>query len=181
MRRFVGAMLTIAVVAAAVAWFFLLRPAALGGPAGYILVSGTSMEPNVHEGSLVVTIGQSEYRVGDVVAYRIPAGEPAAGLLVIHRIVGGSPNAGFVMRGDNATGSDVWRPRPGDILGAAQVVVPGATAVLLFARSPILAASAAAALAVYLVLGLWAPRGEGVQVPETQPVAKRSAARPAFE
>ena len=158
MRRFVGALLTIAVLVAAVAWFFMLRPEALGGPAGYILVSGRSMEPNLYEGSLVVTLRQPDYRAGDIVAYRIPDGDPAAGLYVIHRIVGGSRETGFVMRGDNASGSDLWRPRPDDIVGKAQVIVPGATTAVLFVRSPIVAASAAASLAVYLVLGLWMPR-----------------------
>lgn len=158
MRRLVGALLTIAVLVAAVAWFFLLRPAALGGPAAYILVSGESMEPNVHEGSLVVTLRQPEYGTGDIVAYRIPAGDPAAGMLVIHRIVGGSQDTGFVMRGDNASGADLWRPRPGDIVGRAQVIVPGATTAVLFVRSPIVAASAAASLAAYLLLGLWTPK-----------------------
>lgn len=179
--RLAGAVLTVAVLVAVAGWFLVLRPAVLGGPAGYILVSGRSMEPNVDEGSLVVTISQSDYRVGDVVAYRIPAGEPAAGLLVIHRIVGGSADGGFLMRGDNASGSDIWRPRPVDIVGKAQAVVPGATTVLLFVRSPIVAASVAAALAVYLVLGLWAPRREQPQMPKPRQIQERSAVKPAFE
>ncbi len=181
MGRVVGGLLTIAVLVAVVAWFLVLRPQVLGGPAGYILVSGRSMEPNVHEGSLVVTFRHSEYGVGDVVAYRIPAGEPAAGLLVIHRIVGGSADAGFVTRGDNASGSDIWRPRPDDIVGTAQVVVTGATTALLFMRSPIVAASVAAALAVYLVLGLWAPRRGVGGIPESPAVTERARGRPVFE
>jgi len=180
MGRVVGVLLTIGVSVAVVAWFLVLRPEVMGGPAGYILVSGRSMEPNVHEGALVVTLRQPEYRVGEIVAYRIPAGEPAAGLLVIHRIVGGSGDAGFVMRGDNAGGSDIWRPRQDDILGRAQIIVPGATTALLLARSPIVAASAAAALAAYLVLGLWAPRREAVMVAES-PVTAEARGRPLFE
>ena len=179
--RIVGGLLTTALLVAVAAWFLVLRPGVLGGPAGYILVSGRSMEPTVHEGSLVVTLRQSAYRVGEIVAYRIPEGEPASGLLVIHRIVGGSSGAGFVMRGDNAGGSDVWRPRMTDILGRAQVIVPGATTALLFVRSPIVAASAAAALAAYLVLGLWAPRRDTVAVPEARAVARRRVERPVFE
>jgi len=153
----VGRFLAVVVLAAAAAWFVFLRPQAIGGPAAYVLVSGESMEPTLEPGALVVAMHQDEYQVGDVVAYRIPAGDPAAGLLVIHRIVGGSAESGFVMRGDNAAGSDLWRPTPVDILGRSQAVIPGAMPALLFARSPIVAASAAAALAVYLVLGLWAP------------------------
>ena len=179
-RRIAGGLFTLALLIAVASWFLLLRPTVLGGPAGYILVSGRSMEPNVHEGSLVVTISQSAYRVGDIVAYRIPADEPAAGLLVIHRIVGGSPETGFLLRGDNASGSDIWRPRPGDIVGKAQAVVPGATGALLFIRSPSVAASVAAALAVYLVLGLWSPRREPVS-PRTRPLQKRSAVQPVFD
>jgi signal peptidase I len=179
--RLAGAMLTVAVLIAVVGWFLVLRPGVLGGRAGYILVSGRSMEPNVHEGSLVVTISQPEYRVGDVVAYRIPAGEPAAGLLVIHRIVGGSADSGFLMRGDNASGSDIWRPRPGDIVGKAEAVLPGAKGVLLFVRSPIVAASVAAALAAYLVLGLWPARWQQVQVRRPRPIQKRSAVQGVFE
>jgi len=181
MGRFVGGLLTIAVIVAVVAWFLVLRPQVVGGPAGYILVSGGSMEPTVHEGSLAVTLRQSEYRVGDIVAYRIPAGEPAAGLFVIHRIVAGTAETGFVMRGDNASGSDVWRPRPDDILGKAQVVVPGAMTALLFVRSPIVAASAAAALAVYLVLGLSAPRRPTDTVPERGARERRAAPLYTFE
>jgi signal peptidase I len=180
MHRVVGGLLTAAVLLAVGAWLLVLRPEVLGGPAGYILVSGRSMEPSVHEGSLVLTLRRPEYLVGDVIAYRIPAGEPAAGLLVIHRIVGGSADEGFVVRGDNTGGSDIWRPTPDDILGRAQFVLPGAMPVLLFARSPIVAASVAAALAVYLVLGLWAPRSAGA-VGSRAPVAERIPIRPVFD
>jgi signal peptidase len=145
-----------ALLVAALGWLLFLRPQVLGGPAAYVLVSGSSMEPTLDPGSLVIAFRQDEYEVGELVVYRVPAGSPASGRFVIHRIVGGSPESGYVLRGDNVSGSDIWRPTPTDIIGRSEVVVPGVMPVLLFARSPIVAASAAAALAVYLLLGLWA-------------------------
>jgi signal peptidase I len=152
----IGRLALAAVVLAAAGWFIALRPQALGGPAAYILVAGQSMEPTIHPGSLVILFRRPQYAIGDVVAYRVPPGDPGAGLRIIHRIVGGSASAGFVMRGDNTPSSDLWRPKPEAILGSAQVVIPGAMPVLLFARSPIVAASVAAGLAAYFALGFWA-------------------------
>jgi signal peptidase I len=140
-----------------VGWFIALRPQALGGPAGWIVVAGESMEPNLHPGSLVVVIRQPEYQVGDIVAYRVPETDPGAGMNVIHRIVGGTAETGFVMRGDNTSGPDIWRPRPADIVGATWLVMPNAATALLFIRSPIVLAAFAAGLAAYAVLGLIAP------------------------
>ncbi len=137
-------------------WFVALRPTLLGGSTTYLLVSGQSMEPTIHAGSLVVLRRTSGYRSGEVIAYRIPDGHPASGLNVIHRIIGGSGEAGFIMRGDNAVGSDLWRPRKADVLGTPALIIPGAVPVVLFLRSPIVVASLAAALSVYFILGLWA-------------------------
>jgi signal peptidase len=136
-------------------WFLLLRPTSLGGPTTYLLVSGHSMEPTIHAGSLVILVRAPSYRVGDVVAYRIPAGDPASGLNVIHRIVGGTGSGGFIMRGDNAPATDLWRPHTDDVLGTPVLVIPSAMTVLLIIRSPIVVASVAAGLSVYFVLGLW--------------------------
>src|ERR1700761_7485461 len=73
---FVGALL----------WFCL--PQALGGRAGWVLVSGTSMLPHLHTGDLVLVEHRSNYRLGDVIAYRVPKGQIGAGHVVIHRIIG---------------------------------------------------------------------------------------------
>jgi hypothetical protein len=40
------------------AWFLLLRPVTLGGPVGYVIVAGVSMEPAFHTGDLAVLLGQ---------------------------------------------------------------------------------------------------------------------------
>ena len=123
-------------VATVVAWGLFLRPASLGGSAGYVLVSGKSMLPHYHAGDVVLVEHQSTYHVGDVIAYRIPKGDPMAGLQVIHRIVGGDAWRGFVVQGDNRTAPDVWHPKPGDIIGAKSVRLPHAVVVLQLLRSP---------------------------------------------
>jgi signal peptidase I len=148
----------LAAIAILVAWGIWFRPQILGGPAAYILVSGVSMEPGLRAGALVVVSHREQYEIGEVVAYRVPEGDPAAGHNVIHRIVGGSAETGFIMQGDNTEAPDLWRPRPHEIVGAAWLTMPDMAPLLLFLRSPVVLASFAAAAAVYVTLGwLWKP------------------------
>jgi len=120
-----------------VVWLVALRPQFLGGPSGYIIVSGTSMEPALHTGDLVVTKRRGDYRVGEVVAYRIPRGQAGGGRVVIHRIKGGSASRGYVTRGDNRDADDLWRPTPADVLGAQQARVPAAGRVARAILTPV--------------------------------------------
>jgi signal peptidase I len=147
--RGVRGVCTAATVVLIVAWALLLRPQMLGGPAGYVLVSGTSMLPGLHTGDLVIVRRHPSYRRGDVVAFRVPAGQPAAGAMVIHRIVGGSPRTGFVTRGDNRATSDLWRPTPADIHGRRWVALPGAGRLVGILREPLLLATLAACFAFF--------------------------------
>lgn len=125
------------------------------------------MEPAIHPGSLVVVTRRAEYGIGDVVAYRVPEGNPGAGDNVIHRIVGGSADTGFIVRGDNTSGPDIWRPRPTEIVGTTWLTVPNGAMPLLFLRSPSVIASFAAALSTYMVLGLLGPsRPKGARQPD---------------
>src|SRR6476661_2138887 len=126
------------VVLACLFWAHFLRPESLGGRAGYVLVSGQSMEPRYHTGDLVLVQRHASYRVGQVIAYRVPKGDPMAGAQVIHRIIGGDAQKGFVVQGDNRSAPDVWRPKPGDIVGAKALRIPNAVLILQFLRSPIL-------------------------------------------
>ena len=83
-------------------WAQYLRPQSLGGHAGYVLVSGQSMEPRFHTGDLVLVEKHAGYHPGEVIAYRVPKGDPMAGAQVIHRIVGGGAQHGFVVRGEGS-------------------------------------------------------------------------------
>src|SRR5712691_10062557 len=118
-------------------WAQYLRPQSLGGRAAYVLVSGKSMLPRYHTGDLVLVERQPSYHVGELIAYRVPKGDPMAGAQVIHRIIGGTAKHGFIVQGDNRTAPDVWRPKPGDIVGAKALRIPNAVLVLQFLRSPI--------------------------------------------
>ena len=148
LRRAIG----LAAILAFGAWFVLLRPQALGGTAGYVMVAGVSMQPTLEPGTLVVVLRQAEYEVGDVVAYRIADGDIAAGSNVIHRIVDGGP-AGYVTQGDNTTWHDPWHPIASDVIGKVAFTVRGAVPILMFLRSPLFLASLAAGFGVYVVLG----------------------------
>jgi signal peptidase len=149
-----GLPLTIALF---LAWFLLLRPVTLGGPVGYVIVAGVSMEPAFHTGDLAITQRRATYQVGDVVAFSTEGG------VVIHRIVGGDATQGFVMQGDNRELPDLWRPRPDDIVGAAWILIPGAGRALAFVRQPAVLASLAASVVFFLAFTagpIW-PRRRG--------------------
>jgi signal peptidase len=151
------------VVAVCLFWMHYLRPQSLGGNAGYVLVSGQSMEPRYHTGDMVLVEKQASYHAGQVIAYRVPKGDPMAGAQVIHRIIGGDATHGFVVRGDNRTAPDVWRPRPRDIVGVKALRIPNAIVVLQYLRAPMfLALLAAAFVFVHVLAGgskPAAPRG----------------------
>jgi signal peptidase len=141
--------LTTVTLALVVAWALVLRPQILGGPASYVIVSGRSMEPTLRTGDLVVGLERSSYRAGDVVAYRVPKGDPGAGALVIHRITGGSAPSGYVTQGDNRDGADEWRPKPDDVLGRSALTLPRVGLLFMWVRTP-LGLAIAAGLAAFL-------------------------------
>jgi signal peptidase len=151
-RRTNQALSIAAVIAAVLFWAFFLRPQSLGGPAGYVLVSGHSMLPRYHTGDMVLVEKHSSYHVGEVIAYHVPKGDPMAGAQVIHRIIGGDARHGFIVKGDNRTAPDVWRPKPADIVGAKAMRFPDAIVVLQFLRAPMFLALLAACFVFVHVL-----------------------------
>jgi signal peptidase len=133
-------------------WAFTLRPQAIGGPAVFVAVRGSSMLPAYQNGDLVVVEAAAHYAVGEVVAYRVPQGQVGAGKVVIHRIVGGTAQDGFVMQGDHNTAPDPWSPRRGDMVGVAAFRLPNAGGVITLLRQPVILAGLAAAVMVTVVL-----------------------------
>jgi signal peptidase len=152
-KRIQQALSYVAVVAVVVGWAFVLRPQSLGGPAGYVLVSGHSMLPRYHTGDMVLVERHGSYHLGEVIAYHVPKSDPMAGAQVIHRIIGGNPKTGWIVQGDNRTAPDVWRPKDTDIVGAKALRIPNAVLVLQFLRSPVLLGLLAACFAFVFVIG----------------------------
>jgi signal peptidase len=147
MRNVARNTVRLAGVAVVVGWLLLLRPAGLGGPATYVIVSGDSMLPNLKGSDLVVTHGHDTYKPGDVVAFRVN------GQHVIHRIVGGNGTDGYETRGDNNAASDPWRPTNADIAGESRYVVPGGGRPIgLLRQDPLLLACLGGGLALFLTL-----------------------------
>jgi signal peptidase I len=142
-------------------WFVALRPASLGGSMTYLVVRGDSMEPTYRSGDLVVLRTAARYAVGDIVGYRVPAGEIGAGHLVIHRIAGGDADLGYAMQGDNNPSIDPWMPRPTDIAGVAWIALPAAGRLLVVVHQPVVAG----ALAVALLMGFLVLRWPAVSAP----------------
>ncbi len=117
--QIVTTFLTVVVLGAG--WFFLAPPQ-LGGSSSYVQVYGTSMEPRLHGGDLVVVRGGGPYRVGDVVAYRNGA---LGGHVVLHRIIRVAGDR-YVFKGDHNDFVDSYHPAQSELVGRMWVHVPAA-------------------------------------------------------
>lgn len=116
-------------------------PVQWGGHASFIVVRGDSMLPTYVNGDLVIVRESDNYRIGDVVAYRVPEFDLGAGTVILHRIVDDRGDGGFVLKGDNNDDLDTWQPGKDDTVGRAAMSVPRLGRVLAFMRSPGLLAS----------------------------------------
>jgi len=148
-RTYVGLAATVAFFA--IGWW-LLGPSQLGGPTSYAVLSGTSMEPHLERGDLVLTRAKSSYTVGEVVLYE----DHETGSRVLHRIIG-TRNGHFVTKGDNNDFSDPVHPAPDEVVGRFWVAVPGAGTVLAWLKRPV-------NLAILLTLLVLASLGGGREV-----------------
>jgi signal peptidase I len=138
---------------AAAALVMLIRPGLLNAPIAHVVVAGQSMEPTLSSGDVVFVRRRPTYSIGDIVAYRVPKGEPGAGVIVIHRIVRGSAAKGYILRGDNKEGVDPWQPKPDSILGSSVFRVPSVGLVFYFMRSPLGLALFAGLITFLIALG----------------------------
>ncbi len=135
-----------AIIVATAALWALLAPAQVGGRAGYIVITGNSMEPTFYAGDLAVIRRAPSYEVGDVVAYR----HPEIGI-VIHRIVERRGDR-FVFQGDNNDFRDGYKPTEDELIGELWFVVPSLGSFLLPLKSPI-GLGLATAFAIVAVAG----------------------------
>ncbi len=137
-----------------------VAPATLGGAATYVITQGSSMEPGVQRGDLVVLRAHDAYRVGDVVAYR----SRDLKRTVLHRIVA-RDGTRFVLKGDNNNWVDPEKPRRSDLLGKRSLVIPRLGHLLAPLQAPRNAALVAG-LVAFLAAGGLSTGKAGVRSPE---------------
>ena len=135
MKRALGLIL---VIALCVAGFLAIR-----GVMPFMPVFGTSMEPELHAGNLILIkeISPSEVKVGDIIVYNVPAmvreyyNYP---LVVAHRVTEvRNTELGIIFRtkGDNAAGEDPFTVRAQDLRGQVSQQIPYLGFPLLFLHS----------------------------------------------
>ncbi len=83
-----------------------------------VITSGSSMQPTLVAGDLVVLRRGAACTPGVVTAY------PTGPTVVLHRVVGAEGDR-CVFKGDNNGWTDPARPRPSDLLGTLVLRVPG--------------------------------------------------------
>lgn len=130
--RICGALAGIVVLA--LAWF-LLAPPAIGGKTSFVITSGNSMEPKIHQGDLVLARQRPSYVVGDVVLFH----SSVLGRHVLHRIVAVDGDR-FVTKGDNNDYRDPERVLRSRVQGEAALLFPGLGKPITWLRSPLNAA-----------------------------------------
>lgn len=113
------------------------RPIQLYGDTAYAIVVGKSMEPTIPKGALVIAKPASEYKRGDIVAFKTPHSDT----VLVHRIheVVDDPTegVGLITKGDAAPSPDGWTIRPSMVLGKALVSIPYLGYTAIFLRSPL--------------------------------------------
>jgi len=124
------------IIGAAIAGFLSLK-----GTMPFMAILGTSMEPELHAGNLILIedLPPSEVEVGDVIVFTVPPviqdayGYPP---IVAHRVIKVNTEVGisFRTKGDN-TGEDPFTTRAQSLKGTVSKQIPYAGFPLLFAQS----------------------------------------------
>lgn len=158
-------MLTIGLCALAAVVIVVAWPSALGGRVSWVVVDGTSMQPNLSTGDLVIA-WDGPVGVGDVVLYQVPVVPPGGN--IVHRIVGGDEASGWVVQGDNKPEADPWVVPPRNVLGRQVFAIPGVGAILTKVQGSTVSALLIGFLTVLTVI-MW-PSGSRRPSPERSSV-----------
>ena len=115
----------------------------MSGRLALVTTFGSSMEPRISAGDLVVVAPSSSYATGDVVAYRSEMFQTA----VLHRVVD-VEDGRHTLQGDNNSWVDPEQPEAFDLIGEEVLHVPHGGAVLDLLTHPAALAAYAFALTV---------------------------------
>jgi signal peptidase I len=134
-----------AVLAACALTLFL--PVSFGGRASYVVTDGVSMLPRFKADGLVITRSESDYHVGEVVAYH----NHQLGRVVMHRIVAMDGDR-YVFKGDNNDFADQYHATKSDLVGKEWIYWPGGGRYLNVLRGPLTFAIVIAAITLLAFL-----------------------------
>ena len=131
-----------------------------GSPVPLRVIDGTSMEPLLQRGDVVLvrSIGPSEVGVGDIVAFDAPGEATARATSILHRVAAvgvGESGDQLMTKGDNAE-LDPFSVPSSAVQGRMVARIPGIAAPLLFLTGSglgLLTAASIALLGVALSLG----------------------------
>lgn len=157
---------SVALFVAGVGAWAAFAPPQFGGTATYVSTYGTSMEPKLHKGDLVLVRPESDYHVGQVVAYH----SNELHTVVLHRIVDRDGDR-FVFKGDNNTWLDTDRPERSQLIGSIRMVLPGGGDKLQLLHSPP-GMGIATAIVVVPFLGVRKRKGRGQEPSPTKSKTK---------
>jgi signal peptidase I len=119
-----------------------------GGPISWVITAGTSMQPEISPGTLVVVQRQPSYEVGDVVAYR----SSQLGQTVLHRVVEVDGST-LILKGDANSWLDPVSPAPEDVIGERTLQIAGAGRVLQLLQNPVALGALAGLVVVPFITG----------------------------
>lgn len=128
--------------------FIYLAPTTLGGSTVYSFTYGTSMQPKLHKGDLIVVRKGGTPVVGDAVLYN----NRDLKQHVLHRIIRIDGDR-LVMKGDNNAFIDTFQPTRADVVGKLWFKVGGAGKVTGWLGAPLHAALLTGAVALLSLLG----------------------------
>jgi len=112
-------------------FWFVFAPVQIGGPVGYVIINGNSMEPEFQLGDLIITRAQTGFEPDDRVVYK----HPQVGF-VFHRIIDQEGDI-FVLKGDNNNWTDSYQPTKEEIIGRYWFVIRGGGNVITKLREPV--------------------------------------------
>jgi signal peptidase I len=161
-----------AALCCATAVWLVLAPPMLAGRTSYAIVTGSSMEPHLSAGDLVLLRAHDDYDVGDVVGYR----DSGLDRMVLHRIAA-SEGGRLVLKGDNNNFTDPGRPAMGEVVGREWLSIPVAGRAVEWLRLPPVLGVLAGTITLGLLLGGTATRRRGTRgAPRPPPAGARPSA-----
>ena len=112
------------------AGWLIFAPMNIGGQTSYVILIGSSMEPDFKRGDLVLVREMDAYRVGEIVAY-----DHSDIGTVFHRIIQQRDNR-FILKGDNNTWNDSFEVTHEEIIGKLWFHIPVAGYYIQRLRTP---------------------------------------------